>query len=406
MSVVSLLRTRRRQLARPVAVISQGRLYGGSGGLVALLLSAALIGVLGVTLHPRLLLLMPALGVLLATGLAWPWLTMLFVRGELHFACDRIHADEEVHASLRLGHRAAWPVWGLVLEVDADNRQALDAVRAFSSVSVSFAVRPQRRGRYPGRPAFLQSGFPFGLVNVSRSVTLRHPLVVWPRVLAAAGPPDWSSADMAVGHVETRRVGSTGDTVGVREYRRGDPMRWIHWPQTARHDRFMVREFQASGVPRVRIVLDCDAEMHVGQGADSSFEWAVRIAASLASRWLEDGAEVEILAGSVRLPPAAGQVHRRRVLDALAGVALQRVGRRALMPRSELATVLVSTDLGWERRPEPPCCSVRGFMLRSEGFGGVRRAAASFGNKVVVIESPGDVPVALLRVKRGLADVA
>jgi uncharacterized protein (DUF58 family) len=279
-------------------------------------------------------------------------------------------------------------------------------VQPFSSVSASLALQPQQRGIFPKRPPSLQTGFPFGLVSVPRSVTVSQPLVVWPRVFPAAAPPDWASADMAVGHVETRRVGNAGDTVGVREYRRGDPMRWIHWPQTARHDRFMVREFQASGVPRVRIILDCEADVHVGAGAHSSFEWAVRIAASLACRWLDDGAEVELLAGALRLPPAAGRVHQRRVLDALAEVVLKRAERLAPTPQSELATILISTDLGWERRPEPPCCAWRGFMLRSQGFGGDHRPASSFGNKVVVIEGPDDVPGALLRTKRGLADVA
>jgi uncharacterized protein (DUF58 family) len=382
------------------------RCWLNSAGLAAVMLCAAIVGVLGWTLHPRLLLLLPALAVLLVVGAVWPWLTILLVRGRLHLAQDRIHEGEEVHASLSLRQRAPWPAWGLLLDVDEVNCRVLEKARPFSVADTSFALAPQHRGTFPMYTPRLRTGFPFGLLTASRRVAVNHSLVVWPRIFPVAAPSDWASADMAVGHVETRRVGSAGDTLGVREYRRGDPMRWIHWPQTARHDRFMVREFQASGVPRVRIVLDCDSDVHVGQGSNSSFEWAVRIAASLAAGWIDEGAEVGLLAGSLRLSVHGGHRHRIRVLDALAEVQTKRVERTAHVPKSELTTVFISTDLGWQKRPEPPCCTWRGLMLRSQGFGGNRESAPASSGKVVAIERPDDVPTALLRVKRGLADVA
>lgn len=397
--------TRPRRTAADL-VASLARHGRGCAGLATVLLFTLLVGWLGSTLHPRLLLLLPALVVVLIAGAAWPWLAVLFVRGRLHFEKDRIHELEEVQAMLNLRHYAPWPAWGLLLEIDAANRRILATARPLSSSVSSFEYQPQQRGVFPMRAPRLWTAFPFGMLTASRSTGVHRPLVVWPRVFPVAPPPDWASADMAVGHVDTRRIGSEGDTTGVREYRRGDPMRWIHWPQTARHDRFMVREFQASGVPRVRIVLDCDADAHVGTGKDSSFEWGVRIAASLATGWLAEGAEVELLAGALRLPAAGGERHRVRVLDALAEVQLRRETESAVVPISELATVFISTDTGWRRRPEPSCCAWRGFMLHSQGFGGSKEQGAATLGRFVAIEGPDDVPAALLRVKRGLADVA
>ncbi len=377
-----------------------------SAGLITLLACAAFVGVIGLTLHPRLLLLLPALLVVLLAGVLLPGLSLLFVRGHLRFAKDRIHENDEVTVALTLRQGAPWPAWGLVLEADAVNQIVLEPARPFVLLDRTFMLQPQHRGVFPRRTPRLQTGFPFGLVTASRRTTLDQPLVVWPRVFPVAAPPDWASADNAVGHVETRRAGATGDTLGVREYRHGDPMRWIHWPQTARHDRFMVREFQASGAPRIRIVLDCDEIAHVGRGSDSSFEWAVRIAASVAVGWLEQGAEVELVAGEVQLPAAGGRRHQGRVLDALAHAQRRGADASASPPESELTTVFISTDLGWANRPEPSCCAWRGFMLLNQGFGGNRAAEAVRGRKVVVVESPTDAPAALLRVKRGLADVA
>ncbi len=383
------------------------RLSGrGSAALVMLVLCTLVVGVLGAALHPRLLRLLPSLGVLLAAGAVWPWLTVLLVRGRLHFVPDRIQEGEKAVAVLHLRYRGLWPAWGLVLDIDAENRHLLDALRPSGSACRPVTLQPRRRGVLPTRAASLQTGFPCGLVSASRRVPADRPLVVWPRLFPVAPLPDWVGVAEPAGHVETRRVGSSGDTVGVREYRRGDPMRWIHWPQTARHDRFMVREFPASGVPRVRIVLDCDADVHVGAGPDGSFEWAVRIAASLAAGWLAAGAEVALEAGPLRLPPAGGPRQRVLVLDALAQVQPLGAGAAQPTPRSELTTVFVSTDLGWQKRAEPLCCAWRGFLLRNQGFGGRRTANPTVSGKVVAIDRPAEVPAALLRMKQGLADAA
>lgn len=387
---------------RPAGIGFTGIGLAGSW-LIVTLIGTILVAWFGSTLHPRLLLLLPGLVLLLFAGALWPWLSIIGTKAHLGFVQDRIHEHELVEGRLTVRNKAAWPVWGLLLVVDEANRLAIQALRAFSTSDLSFSIQPQQRGHLPHRAPRVINAFPIGLLTASRRVGFDRPLVVWPRVFPVTPSPHWATTDMAVGHVDTRRIGSEGDTIGVREYRRGDPMRWIHWPQTARHDRFMVREFQASGIPRVRIILDCDADVHVGTGADSSFEWSVRIAASLASGWLDDGAEIELLAGTLRIPAAGGQRHRKLILDVLAEVQVARLERRTVVPRSEIATVLISTDLGWGGRDHGVRC---GYMLRSEGFGGREKTPRTVESNVIPIASPGEVPAALLRSMRGYSDVA
>ncbi len=394
----------RRTFSAP-ATLKAG-VVGRSRILFSIIFCTLLVGLLGLTVHPRLLLLVPSLLVVLVAGVGWPWFSVLFLRGRLQFEKDRVHEHENVEASLTIEHRAPWPAWGLVLDAGKSNQRALQAVRPLAAVDSSFTLQPRRRGAFPERAPRIRTGFPFGLLTATRKIVADRSVVVWPRVLPVAMTSEWASADQVVGHVETRRIGSEGDTIGVREYRRGDPMRWIHWSQTARHDRFMVREFQACGIPRVRILLDCDAAAHVGVGSDSSFEWSVRIAASLAAGWLMEGAEVELLAGTRRLPAAGGQLQRRRILDALAEVELTQSDRDGLVPASELASVFVGTELGWHNRQSTPSCAWRGFLLSSDGFGGDERPSIPSHRELVVIEGPEQVATALMRVKRGLADVA
>lgn len=379
------------------------RTFQSSLGLVATLVCAVLVGWLGSTFHPRLLLLLPGLIILIVVGVVWPWLTILPTRGELRFAQDRIHEHDQIEAHLHLHNRAPWPAWGLFFEIDAASRFVVEATRSFSTTVSTLSLRPHQRGILPSRSLRLLSAFPIGLLLASRRIDVKRPLIVWPRVFPVAAPPSWTSADMSVGHVDSRRIGNAGDTIGVRAYRRGDPMRWIHWPQTARHDRFMVREFQASSIPRVRLVLDCEAVSHVGEGPDSSFEWAIRIAASLACGWLDEGAEVELVAGSLRLPAAGGKRHRESVLDALAGVQFERGAGRTVLPKGELATVFISTDIGWQSSSRS---GSHGFSLRCDGFGGSESTVGPSGNDVVHVAHPDEVPSALLRFCRGGVDAA
>jgi hypothetical protein len=108
--------------------------------------------------------------------------------------------------------------------------------------------------------------------------------------------------------------------LGVRPYRRGDAIRRVHWPQTARHGQLVVCELQANAVPRAQLVVDCNPDTHAGLGPDSSLEWSIRIAASFAEEWIAQGAEVEVVFGSQVVSALAGTVRSRqaRVLDALA----------------------------------------------------------------------------------------
>ncbi len=108
------------------------------------------------------------------------------------------------------------------------------------------------------------------------------------------------------GNVSRNKIGTTGDVLGVRPYRRGDSPRRIHWGQSAKHDRLIVCELQSNARPVIQLVLDTDPRIHCGTGTNGSREWAIRIVASLAKGWIESGAQVGLACANVELPPASG----------------------------------------------------------------------------------------------------
>jgi uncharacterized protein (DUF58 family) len=146
-------------------------------------------------------------------------------------------------------------------------------------------------------------------------------LLVWPRTFPVGPVPLVSGDQQVEGNVSRNKIGSNGDVLGVRPYRRGDAPRRIHWGQSARHDRLIICELQSNARPVIQLVLDTDPRVHAGSGPASSREWAIRIVASLAKGWLEAGAQVGVVWNSQSISTASGQGQLHRLLDGLAKLA-------------------------------------------------------------------------------------
>lgn len=179
------------------------------------------------------------------------------------------------------------------------------------------------------------------------------------------------------GNVSRNKVGSNGDVLGVRPYRRGDSPRRIHWGQSARHDRLIVCELQTNARPVVQLILDADPAEHVGTGADGSREWAIRIAASLAKGWLEAGAQVGMVCNGEALLVASGMKQIHKILDTLArlpeastlplGAMLRQPACRGFRDGVQ---IVVATDAALATLPGPtPGEDLRCVVLRAAAFG-------------------------------------
>lgn len=292
--------------------------------LVVLILAAGVATLCGFSLHPQGFVLAIGLGVAIGVGVVWPWSTVLGLRGVVGFDRARVREGEPVRVSLSLRNRAPWSAWGL--EVRSGFGAAADAgltrVGGWRRADLAWDFVPERRGVYPAEAARITTGFPFGLVTASRSLTATNELVVWPRTVPVGPIPATALGQTAAGTAVRNRAGDSGDFLGVRPYRRGDSLRRVHWPQTARSGQMVICEQQSHATPRVQVVLDTHPLAHGGAGATSSLEWAIRVAASFVVAWSTAGAEVELVlaAGPVAVPP--GSLARRRAgwLDALARI--------------------------------------------------------------------------------------
>ena len=223
----------------------------------------------------------------------------------------RVSAGQEAQVRLRVDNVSRVPTGLLMLEdlvpyvLGPRPRFVLDRVEPRGYREVSYRVRSDLRGRYPLGPLQLRLSDPFGMCELTRAFTLADVLTVVPRVQTL--PPirpagDWNG----FGDSRTRAVALAGeDDVVPRGYRHGDDLRRVHWKATARYGELMVRREEQPLRSRATVLLDTRAAGHCGAGPDSSFEWAVGTAASVAVHLLERGHTVRLLTDAGRSVPGS-----------------------------------------------------------------------------------------------------
>jgi uncharacterized protein (DUF58 family) len=169
------------------------------------------------------------------------------------------------------------------------------------------------------------------------------------------------------GETTTNRIGNSGEFVGLRDYRPGDPVRLIHWKSWARAGRPVVKELEDTFYPRYGLVLDT---LSVDR-TDVRFEEAVSVAASFVSAIDTNDSLLDLMfvKNQAHLVTAGRGVERaEKLMEVLAAVTPERggdfkeLGRLVLRHRDKLTSCLVILN-GWDES--------RADLLRTLEHGGV-----------------------------------
>lgn len=146
-----------------------------------------------------------------------------------------------------------------------------------------------------------------------------------PQVLARlSGLPLFARRPMQ-GNVSGKHTSpNRGASVEFAEYRKyvpGDDLRRLDWRAFGRTDRYYVKEFEADTNLRCILVLDSSGSMEYGSGTLTKWQYAQRIAATLAYLAIQQGDAVGLSCIAERivshLPPRRNPAHLRLVLDQL-----------------------------------------------------------------------------------------
>ncbi len=174
-----------------------------------------------------------------------------------------------------------------------------------------------KRGRRSIESLLLYSGYPIGLFRKGRVHPLGDERLVYPAPAHVPGtPPD--PRENEGGDPRDRRRGRGAEIRNLRDAGFGDDPRDVHWPQTARQGKFIVKERASEEGRDALVALDTHRPKDAGAAWDETFETAVSRAAGLALTLLAGGNRVGLLLGGAVVPPGTGPAHRRGLLRALA----------------------------------------------------------------------------------------
>jgi uncharacterized protein (DUF58 family) len=254
--------------------------------------------------------------------------------------CDEVlRQGVPCRVEVRLVNESTRPAPGVWIE---DTVQSLgwyiDRVEGQGRYTCRGEVVPDRRGWFTFGPLLADSGYPFGLVRQRVEVCPALEVLVLPRPgklsreqfrrhLRGNDPRGERSRQSGLPHEMAR-----ADFHGLRPYRLGDSLRWVHWRTSARRGQLMVKEFEDVPGEDLLLVFDPAAP----RVAD--LERAVTLAATIVDEWCQRrgnrlivallGLRPEIIEG------VTGPELARRALKALAVV------ERPIGPSGSLAEAL------------------------------------------------------------------
>ena len=137
-------------------------------------------------------------------------------------------------------------------------RLVFDRVAPHQMGKVRWASTAPGRGEYRFEPPVIVTRAPFGLLERSEIVPLGGGLIVYPEI--ARMNRRWRRLEREA--TESRkgrrhdRTAQQQEYHGMRDYRAGDSLRWIHWRTTARLGRPIVKEFEQQGQQGLAVLLD------------------------------------------------------------------------------------------------------------------------------------------------------
>jgi uncharacterized protein (DUF58 family) len=179
----------------------------------------------------------------------------------------------------------------------------------------------QQRGQFHLGPWQIRTSDPFGIFMLTQFYPVTNEIIIHPPIygrLPVQLPSGESSGQQRVRHYAWQ---ATLNAASVRPYQPQDPHHWIHWPISAHRDQLYVRQFDQDAAGDVWLLLDLERETQLGQGAQSTEEQSVLLAASLSARALRQNRAVGLAGYGQQpqvLPPARGRGQQWQILRALA----------------------------------------------------------------------------------------
>ena len=289
----------------PLAGIGR-RIDAAPGGVSSVVLLLAFILFVGVVRAQSALILLSSLLIVTAVGASlWSRRAPRGLGYRRYFDPPRIFPGEETEYVVEITNRKLLPLpW---VRLDEHMPAAVKPIQGAPRVvneegwqrrrSLSLGWREQvvlrqrftctARGDYAVGPTDVETGDPLGLFPVQLRIPETHELLVYPRLAELPRAPLESRFPFGPTGAHPPVLPDPIRVAGVRDYRPGDPMRFVDWKASARRMKLQTRVLEPTTLNNVIVVLNVQTMAHAWQGYDMQrFEAGVGVAAA----FLRDGA--------------------------------------------------------------------------------------------------------------------
>lgn len=275
-------------------------------------------------------------GIALAAVAGCYWLSRLAVAGlalELQLPRAEVQARSKVPVRLSLHNIGVISRPGPIIDLEAINlsipglvqpyRLALPPLPANASAEGTLEIVPATRGRWQVGPAHIVGTDPLGMFHRKGPGATPAALLVLPEMFEV--PWIWrrdllSPAARQMARAQTRHG---GEFWGIRQHEQGDDLRHVHWKVTAHRGDLVVKEYARGRELSAAVWLDLNAVNVVGEGADSSLEYCITMAASVIPALLHVDQAVALVGTGLPVSLASagrGEATAARMLRVLAEV--------------------------------------------------------------------------------------
>lgn len=214
-----------------------------------------------------------------------------------------VHNGDTTSVTLLLANRGDRAVRNLSLtdEVQGLGLASFEIATLMPSqtASATYRVTCRPRGVYEVGPASATTGDPLGLAELPAQPGPVDRIVVYPTVEELTGFPLTRGQDPAINASRPEHSQRGGeDFYTLREYQRGDDLRRIHWPSSAKTEELMIRQLETPWQSRALVLLDVRQSVYE---TPEAFETAVSGAASVVTHLVRTGFDADLWAGDASI---------------------------------------------------------------------------------------------------------
>ncbi len=292
-----------------------------------------------------------AAGALLAAGLVFSVLQTRLGLPEVtvtrHLSPTLVHEGDQAAVDSKVSNRGRRPLVNAEFTDDVGELGSAVfqigrlAPRTTAEAGYRIVCRP--RGVYQVGPATVRVTDPLGFASSEQVLASADRLIVYPEVEELSGFPITRGKDpaMQASRPEFSQNGGE-DFFTLREYERGDDLRFVHWPSTARKDTLMIKQLETPWQSRALVLFDLRKRAYE---SSEHFEKAVRGAASVVRHLARSGFDADLWAGGAQtlsVDSYAAVMERLALVDVETDLDLRTVASRMRQTGRGGALVLVT----------------------------------------------------------------